>query len=297
MSLLSSLLARRVILVTGKGGTGRSTFSMALALAATRRGLRVLVVEMNGAASAPQFLEFDVSGASGATLQEGLQWASVSAPNALEEFVSRQLRSKALYRLVFRNRVMGPFIDAVPGLPELIQLGKIYDLAIERRNGAFTHDFIVVDAPATGHGLSLLEAPRAMLELTRAGPIHHNTGLVDAFFGDPSRAAVVLTTLPEAMPTSEFREMRVKLSEKGRKILCCVVNQCWPPLPEALDVRDAPFDPRLQLWRDRLLRQAQHRQSLEQGLDCPILPLPFLFERRIRLAHLEALANRIEAAP
>lgn len=302
MSVLSSLLARRLVLVTGKGGTGKSTVSVLLAQAAAALGLRTLIVELNGAASVPALFGRAAEPYQVIDLGERLSCLSVGASAALEEFVSRQLHSKTLFRIVFRNRLIGPFIDAVPGLPEVIQLGKVQDLLLEQAPGAAggaRYDLVVLDAPSTGHGLTLLDAPGAMLELTRVGPIHHHTKALQELLCDPASTAIVLTTLPESMPVQELIELYASLGERQRQVRLCVLNQCWPPLldtePALTTVENIACERLVLRWRERLDRQAEHRARVGAALPTPLLELPFLFHRGPDHREIQALAPLIEA--
>lgn len=202
------LFKRRVLINSGKGGVGKSTLTAALALLAARSGKRTLVVEMAGQCSMAQLLGGDSAGYEIVERQPNLFTLSVTPEQSMEEYLVRELHSKKLYQLIFRNRFTGPFVSAVPGLEDLVSIGKVMDLerALDRK-GRPSWDIILVDAPATGQGLNLLRVPRAMMEMTRVGPFYNNTRLIHDMLMDPFRTLLNFVTLPEEMPTNETIDM------------------------------------------------------------------------------------------
>lgn len=296
----------RVVLVTGKGGVGKTTVALAIAVAAARSGKRVVVCETSGNTVVPGLFGKAPRGYALTELAPNLYTMSITPEAAIEDYVVQVVRFKRLYHLVFRNQVMGPFIDAVPGLHDLIQLGKVWDLERLRSAGRPTWDLIVVDAPATGHGLTMLHAPRAMMDLTVAGPFHQNAGLVAALVEDPARTSLVLVALPEDLPVNETLDLYEGLGQLRPLVRGVVLNEVHPP----------PF-PDLTAWhrwRHRLEEQADAagreaivladlalaRQEAEHvatarlgGIPAPLVPLPFRFHRDLGPDDFDALAHRL----
>lgn len=303
-ALLDALLARRLIVVTGKGGTGKTTLAAALGLAAARLGKATLLVEMGGASGLARALHAQGSGYRQVRVGERLHLLSMGPKAALEDYIVRQVKLRALYRLVFRNRWMGPFMDAVPGLGDIIQLGKIWDLCQEREEDGWRWDVLILDAPATGHGLSLLGAPSAMMDLTRSGPFHANAAKVQALISDPLQTAVVLTALPEPLPVNEALQLARGLGSCRKLLRGCVLNQVHPPPFTPLEAwptaraRLAEIDD--PAWRDatglmdhwvaQARRQVEARGRLDRELGLPRLELPALASRSLSRDDLDALA-------
>lgn len=228
------LLDRRLLVVTGKGGVGRSAVSAALALAAARQGRRVCVVELSGTSALSPW--FGVVGRSYAprTVAPGVDLVSLTAFEALEDFGRRKLRLGSLVNVFLRNQVTRAFVDAVPGLHDLLQLGKIEDMVSEPLPGEPIYDLVVLDAPATGHGLTLLAAARSMRELARVGPFHDLAQIIERFLSDRDRAGLLLVTLPEPLPVTESVELVAALRDDRAELAAVVVNQVLPdPLPDA----------------------------------------------------------------
>lgn len=307
-----SLLDHRIIVVTGKGGSGKSTVCAALGLLAARAGKRVLVAETSGADALPTLFGVPGRGYQPVRLAEGLETLSITPLEAIEDYVVQQIKVRKLYEMVFRNRVMSPFVDGVPGLHDAVQLGKVWDCAVQQKDAQGRHrwDVVIVDAPATGHGLTMLEAPRSMMELTRVGPMYRGNERVEEVLGDPRQTRMVVVALPEEMPVAETLDLHARLGERRRQLSLCVLNEVHPRAPttasdwararpsllasgqpaviEAADLVDA--------WMERLVRQDGSRQRLAEGMGLPVVDLPFFFQRKLGLAEVALLADHLAPA-
>jgi anion-transporting ArsA/GET3 family ATPase len=199
-------------------------------------------------------------------------------------------------------------MDAVPGLPDIIQLGKIWDLAQEQADGRHHWDLIILDAPATGHGLTMLGAPRSMMDVTRSGPFHANAQRVHDLVSDPQTTAIVLTTLPEPLPVNEVLQLYNGLEASQAQVVGCIINQVhqtpftplddWPEAKAALTACGEPA------WRDAVelcdhwvstsRRQIDASARLHEALGIPTIELPYRFPRQLGIDDLEALADRFD---
>lgn len=286
--VLEDLLRHRLVVVTGKGGTGKTTVAAALGLAAARQGRRVLLVETGGARRLAPALGQEPAPYRLQDVAPGLQVLSMTPEAALEEFVVRQVRVKALYRMVFRNRVVGPFMDTVPGLPDIIQLGKVWDLLQETEGRRPRWDLVVLDSPATGHGLTMLASPAVLMELTGGGPFHANARKVADLFMDPAMTAVLLTSLPERLPVNETLDLFRGLGTYRRQVRACVLNQVrgapfpgvadWAGVRGALPLDDPAWAEAARLTDTRVARallEEEARGRLVEGLDRPVVELPY----------------------
>ncbi len=236
---------QRVLFVVGKGGVGKSAVTAALALAAATQQKRVCIAEMNGAESMSTFLGCPPVGYPTKRIAEGIDAISISPDKATEEYLVRTLRFRKLYDLVFRNRYIEPFMNGILGLSDLCSVGKVMDLEWQRADGSYgpdsegpyRYDLILVDCPATGHGLALLRAARTMMDVTGAGPLYNNSAMINGMLEDHSKSAVLLVTLPEEMPVAETLESVSSLrADLNIALSGIIVNAVVPALADDEDI-------------------------------------------------------------
>ena len=213
---MGALLDRRLIFVTGKGGVGKTTVAAALGIAATRAGQRVLVCEVADQERLTAAFGLPPAGFREIEIEPGLGAFSVNPEDAISEWLEYQLRSRTLAGLLGGSRIFQYLATAAPGLAEMVTIGKLWELAqLERKTpSAAPYDLVIVDAPATGHGLALLRAPQTFGDIARVGPIAHQAEIVDRFVRDPAATAVVAVALAEEMPVSETLELEARLRDE-----------------------------------------------------------------------------------
>ncbi len=205
----------RFLLVTGKGGVGKSTVALALAREASRRGRRVLLMQLHTQDRLGQLFGRPPVGTEIVQLAPNLSAVSVTAQEAMQEYGTMILRSKLLYKAVFENQTVARFLHVIPGLPELLMLGKAYHHERELGpNNRHRWDLIIVDAPATGHGLYLLRIPVVITSALRVGHMVDEAKNMLALLRNPERCRIELVTLPEEMPVSETMELATTLTDE-----------------------------------------------------------------------------------
>jgi anion-transporting ArsA/GET3 family ATPase len=289
-------LDRDLVVVTGKGGVGKTTVAAALGLVAARRGLRTIVAEVAR--------RDDVSRALGGEgLQEeelapGLHHVSIDPEVVMELYLTDQLPS-ALAEVLASSRTFTYLAAATPGMRELLTVGKVWELAQEDRRtpGAAPYDLVVLDAPATGHGVAVLSAPRTFAQVARVGRIARQGRTIDAMVTDPARTGVVAVARPEEMPVNETLALQdALLSEVGLDVGLVVANGMLPRRFSAAEARalDAAADvPAVRAARHAHARAAAQRAQLERlrrGVRAPVATLPFVFDGD----HLTRLARELE---
>jgi anion-transporting ArsA/GET3 family ATPase len=234
-------VSHRWLFVLGKGGVGRTSVAAATAIAAGRQGRRTLVVEMNGVWDIGRRFGHPAS-YEPRPIAENVWWRSLTTRDCMADFGRTKLKLGRVGARVMSSRPFRAFVDAVPGLPDLLQLGRIENLLNEPGPDDPVYDLVVVDAPATGHGLSLLAAPSTMTELTESGPFHELASIIADALADPSTGLLV-TTLAEQLPYTETTELLDTLERSPLHVAGVIVNRVLSaPLPDRSKwpiVRDA----------------------------------------------------------
>ena len=317
----------------GKGGVGRTTVTLGLALEAARRGQRVLVVELEGARGLEAALAAQRAAVHPPPWLDHIEYMMVDGRRALEEYLALIIPVRRLLKTVFSSSVYQYFVAAAPGLKELMTVGKLWYEA-EKRNPAEAagaseaHELVLVDGPATGHSLQYLRMPQAALEAFPSGLVHREAERVVALLRDPQQTGVVVVTTPEEMPTNETFEMYRGLSALQLHTELLVVNQVHTApctraelaaLPEPPARLPAPPRGRAasrvapdldQLLGEIVVRAAEeagwaeinaaHIERLAAGIPVPMVELPYLFDEEFgpdavcRLGRM--LADQIDAA-
>ena len=260
--------------VMGKGGVGRTTISRLLAHTYAKRGETTIIVECNGCTDIPAIYNIKGTGYTPSKITEGIDTISVSPMAAIEDYVVQQLKMRKLYTLIFENRLVKPLIEAAPGLHDTVQLGKIYDLQISGK-----WDRIIVDCPATGHGLSLISAAKTMMELSKRGPLFKQNKLVEDVISQHSR--IVLVTLAEELPVNEalhlWDSMRSDFHVHVKGIIVNQWKQINPALKDALTNPDTlnhleqfpKFQTVYTILRKQYLQQKKWHEKLQTELCIP----------------------------
>ena len=308
---MPGLAHKRLVLVTGKGGVGKSTVAIALGIAAARRGLRTIVAELSGQARAAETFGVAPPAGEEVSLAERLHATSVGAEEALEEYLHE--RAGRVGDLLAASRAFHAFAGATPGMRELMAAGKAWELAQDPRriSGRRPYDLVVVDAYATGHALGALRTPATFAEIARVGPIASQGRTIDAALRDPAHTAVVAVALPEEMPVTETLALRDGLRAAiGQAPAAVVVNACLPvrlgprqarTVAQALERAGSPVA-RAALrtaLSEHARASAQRAQvaRLAEGLGeaaFPLVELPYLFRDALDRDALGELAERLE---
>ena len=291
---------RRLHVVMGKGGVGRSTVSAAIAVAAASSGRRVLVCELKTAERMSRIFAAAPVGTEIAPVDEGVYAVNMTPQSALREVGLMKLRLPSLYRLTFENRIVAAFLRGIPGLPELLMMGKcsyhVHELAPEGDRRP-RWDMVVVDAPATGHGIPFLRIPRVVLDLFGSSPLVREARSIQKLLQDPDRTALHLVTLPEELPTTEVLELRSQIEDQlGLPLGFLFVNQVLLPLLDTQQVADLDYlrkrlpqsaDLRLRslldmghAWCRHIEQQRPYLDLLlsQEGLSCIMLPRLFVLD-------------------
>ena len=309
---LSPLLGQRLVIVTGKGGTGKTTVAAALGVAAARAGRSVLVAEVGGAEQVPQRVVpgHPPVGYRTRELIPGLSSIHIDPFAALAEYLGLQTHLPGIVDLVMRNKGFAQLLDAAPGWRELITLGKVWHLAqMQTPGGTPLYELIIVDAPATGHGLTFLDVPRVVGTAVRAGPLRGHAHLVEELIRDPGQTLLLPIALAEELPARETAELVGRARDEigvavDRVVVNAVAQNPFPaPTPPDLDERLARLDDDARLGglprpgvlahcarylRARYELNAVYTEQIRKTCEQPIVTLPY---RPGELSGADALAS------
>jgi len=239
---------------------------------------------------------------------------SIDPQRALEEYLLLQIKVKPLYDLMFKNRVFTYFAAATPGLRELVTIGKVWELAqLDRRvKRSDKYDLVIVDAPATGHGIGILRTPKTFGDIARVGPVKRQADAIYDFITSAELTSVCAVAWPEEMPVNETLDLRRNLrAELGLELDQIFMNGLYPELftgAEAATLRErlehsngagtVVLRAAVQAALSEHRRATAHREQLqrlrtESGED--VIELPFLFRPEIDMDAVGELADVIEA--
>jgi anion-transporting ArsA/GET3 family ATPase len=224
-----SLLERELLVVTGKGGVGKTTLATALGLLAREHGLRTIIVELGEQARVPELFAVPAGEPGAETpLDDGLWSISIDPDRALLEWL-QALGGRVSGRVLASSSTFQYFAAAAPGAKELVSMVKIWDLTQQKRRRGRTYDLVILDAPATGHALGLLDSPRTFGAIARVGPIAGQADRLGRLLGDPARSGYVAIAHPTEMAITETLDLQERLhSQLQRDLDAVVVNGVLP---------------------------------------------------------------------
>ena len=305
---MRDLLDKRLVIVTGKGGVGKSTVALALGLASAQRGRKTIVCEVSAQERLSRAFHRADVGFHEVEMAENLWAISIDPDESMREYVLLQLKVRAMRDLLFRSKIFNYLAAATPGLRELVTIGKIWELALDDRKvkKGRRYDTVIVDAPATGHGVGFLQTPRTFANVARVGPIASQAETLDRFITDHRRTGVAIVALPEEMPVNETANLERDLNEEvGVAVDRIYLNGLYPErfsadeeqtMEGAFDTAEGASRTALRAalsQRRRSVAQREQLARLEELTDAPVSTLPFLFTPEIDKAQLLELAGEL----
>jgi anion-transporting ArsA/GET3 family ATPase len=260
----------------------------ALAHVALDAGRRVLAVEIGQARLGPLLGASEPLGSDPVRITPTLSAAAIEPEDALGDFVQSVLRLRMFARRLLESTSFQVLAAAAPGLAEFLVLHKINGWLDARRLTRPLYDVLIVDAPASGHSLPLLDAPRTLGALARIGPVAETLGALDRRLHDPAQTLVVVVTTPEELAVRETIELQAQLIGLGLPVAPPIVNAMpGRRFSAAEEQRLAAPDlagvshPYLDAARFQIARRANAREQvavLRHALGAGVIRLPFLYD-------------------
>jgi len=291
-----------LILVSGKGGVGKSALAASIARLSAKAGLRTVLVTLDTRDERHPFLDVPLTYRPHA-IAERLWVSRVDAFESIVDYAKSRMPMAALYQGFFRTRAFRDFAAAAPGFEELMCLGRLYNLAAESE-----FDRVVFDAPATGHLRTLLEVPMAVQRAVQVGPVNHVAGRIRDLLLDAGRTHVFIGALAEEMPVREALDLVALCRDELRmSVGPILVNQRvsepftateWQAIG-SLEGVDSPASPNLRaaiaLARLEMEQAAAQAQALEplRRPDLEIYEIPRIVQREFDCA---ALLDKLDQA-
>jgi anion-transporting ArsA/GET3 family ATPase len=305
---MSEMLEKRLLFVTGKGGVGKSTLAVSLGIAAAARGKRTIVCEIASQENTSQFFNRAQVGFHEVELHENLWAISIDPDESMREYVLLQLKVRAMRDLLFRSRAFSYLAAATPGLKELVTIGKIWELAqLDRKvKKGRKYDLVIVDAPATGHGIGFLQTPRTFANIARVGPIHSQAEELNRFITDPATTGAAIVSLPEEMPVNETATLESELREEigisvDRVYMNVMYSERFSPseaerLEAAMQKSEGAVRGALRAAVSEGRRARSQRaqlERLEERVSVPVKTLPFIFEPELGVEEARQLSESL----
>lgn len=310
---MADLLDHKLVFVTGKGGTGKTTIAAALAWLAAERGKKTLVCEIDAKGDLASFYETGPTRFEEREVAPRLWAMSMDTEASLKQYLSLQLKVPLVARIGPLAKMFDFVASAAPGVKEIVTVGKLCWEVRERH-----YDIIVVDASASGHVVSQLAAPQAINHLVQVGLVRQQTGWMLDILGDAATTGLVVVATPAEMPVSETLELTARVrDETNVHLAAVVVNRVLPELfgrgeeevferlaapggADPVEERIGSLRPLLDAARLTVTMRRSRTEHLERLRDAvdpgvPMLYLPYLFFRAQGLRATHQIADALSA--
>lgn len=286
----------RIVLVLGKGGVGRSAVSAALGSALSERGERVLIVEWTIAEAIAPWFGLPPVDVEPRAIAPRLSVMNYRLSAVLRTYFVDHLKLGLFYRHIIDGPHLRALIEAAPGFAELMFVGHLWWLTgLAEKEAGLAFDRVIVDAPATGHGASLLDLPATLASLGATGLLGMEIGRVTALLADPARTGALVVALPEELAVDETLELVPRVTRAlGRPPIATIVNRCVapiagtfarPPWVDALAARLSPIAREgLEVLEGDLRGRAARAEELVRALAGATEAGTFLLDEQLAMA-------------
>jgi anion-transporting ArsA/GET3 family ATPase len=267
---------QKIQFITGKGGVGKSTMALAIASKLAKSGKRVLLAELGQHSFFQDHLNIPVE-YKPTRFESNLDLCLWSGKECLKEYALHLLKIEALYNLFFENKISKSLIDIAPSLPELAILGKITS-GIRKIGPPLPYDMIIIDAYATGHMVSMLRAPRGMVEAIRVGPMGEQSRSILELLKNPNYCSYHIVCLPEELPVTESLELSRNIVEEVGITPQFIYNkELSESVVSGLSATNPEEENFLQILKHRVYKETQLKERLLTATP-EIISIPFIYE-------------------
>jgi anion-transporting ArsA/GET3 family ATPase len=308
--MLAERFDRRLQVVGGKGGVGRTAVSCALALRAARAGKRTLLLEVDAPDSAAAFLRVPPAVDEPRQVADDLWLCRMTPVGAMREYALMVLKFKALYNLVFENRMVKYLLRSIPSLGEFTMLGKTWFHTTEKlADDSPKYERVIVDAPATGHAITYLSVARIVADIAPKGIMKNAAERMAQLVESKEETCLHLVALPEEMPVNEALDLQAAAQRKLRMAPGVgIMNRMLPHLATAEEAAlierlraagpsqaTAPYLRAAKLRLDKEALQAEYAAKLAEKSGLPVIELPD-YEALEQAEWLDRMIEEIERA-
>jgi len=284
--MLKELLNHRALILLGKGGVGKTSAGAALALTAAQSGDRVLVMECDSHAPMTSLFGHKRS-FEPVEVAPNLHLMCLDGRHSLEEYLRLVLPGRAVLNVVFSSRLYQYFVQAAPGLRELMMLGKLYYEVEQNPKSQALWSKVILDAPASGQALNLLKMPLAAHETFGESIVGREARNITRMLRDQGQCAIVQVTTPDSLSLTETLDTHAALGAIGLKVAAVILNRRNPASFASADIERFARNPRLrrrlktmdhlcELARAELERASVSRHALAQlkeRIQSPVIEL------------------------
>jgi anion-transporting ArsA/GET3 family ATPase len=288
----------RILIFCGKGGVGKTTVSLAMALKHAAVGKRTLVVTSHPLAELGAAISLEGLGAQYPGAGKNLMIVHLDPQELLSDMVHRNFPVTAAADRVVRSAIFRNIVEIAPGLKEFYFLARLQQLAErEGESAAAAYDLMIWDAPATGHFLSTLRSARTF-EHYLSGPLASAGAEVARFFSDTANVSIAPVTTLEEMAIQETIELAGELERefrlKGRALVMNLVSPVVNAPEDELRELESFRDPALRFIFGRGQAERERAASLLASLQIPGVAIPRIGHSASDLALLGHIADKLD---
>lgn len=291
------MIHHRLHFFTGKGGTGKTTIASLFALTMANLGKKVLLIDLDPESPLSSLFHAEKATMVPKPLAPNIDGIFIDPMSSLREFIIRQIKIAKIYDLIFENKIFHFFMKAAPGVEEMALIGKIYYLTEGR------WDTLIVDTPATGHGLYLFKIPKVFMELTQKGPLAEQSEKIYSALTEKRQTAIHLVSLAEELPVQETIELFTEIKKLKLPMGELFLNKKLEISPFARDDENDEKPPpspsllhkieqTLLHYQTRKRLQQSHQERLEKAISKKAIPIPWIFEPLDNIKSLKPLSQK-----